>query len=81
MVTKLDGFLTTFAARNIADDEELAALVRDAKDAMHGLDPAEIRKNEGLKDAVKGQFDALKTKMDEMVMEKPGRQFSFETEE
>ena len=81
MLTKLDSFMTSFADRNIADDEELAALVKDAKTVMRGIDVKELRKEEGLRDALRGQMDELKGKLDSMIIDKPSRAFASGTEE
>ena len=81
MLEKLDEFLTTFAARNIADDQELSTLVKQAKDALFCVDATSLRKNEALRDVVKGQFDDLKAQLDAMVIDQPTRAFSFETED
>ena len=63
MLEKLDEFLTTFAARNIADDQELGALVKQAKEALVCVDATSLRKNDALRDVVKGQFDDLKAQL------------------
>jgi len=81
MLSKLDTFMTSFADRNIADDQELAALVKEAKLVMTGVDVNSLRKEEGLRDALRGQMDELKGKLDSMVIDKPARAFSSETEE
>jgi hypothetical protein len=81
MLGKLDAFITTFEDRNISDDEELAALVKEAKSVMNGVDVKELRKEEGLREAFRGQVDQLKAKLDTMIIDKPARAFSPETEE
>jgi hypothetical protein len=81
MLTKLDSFMTSFADRNIADDKELAALVKEAKLVMHGVDAKSLRKEEGLREAFKGQMDSLKSKLDSMVIDRPSRAFASDTEE
>jgi hypothetical protein len=81
MLSKLDKFMTSFADRNIADDEELAELVKEAKVVMTGVDVNALRKEEGLREALRGQMDQLKGKIDSMVIDKPSRAFSSGTEE
>jgi|TARA_R110000824_G_scaffold32908_3_gene106086 hypothetical protein len=81
MLDKLDTFMTTFAARNIADDDELTELVKEAKRAMVGIDAKSLRKEEALRDAFKGEVSDLKSKLDKMVIDKPSRVFSGSTEE
>jgi hypothetical protein len=81
MLTKLDSFMTSFADRNIADDEELASLVKEARAVMHGVDVKELRKEDVVREALRGQMDELKGKLDLMVIDKPSRAFASETEE
>ena len=81
MLTKLDSFMTTFADRNIANDDELADLVKKAKNVMHGIDAEVLRKEEGVREVFKEQMDGLKNELDTMVIDKPTRAFSADTEE
>ncbi len=75
MFEKLDGFLTTFANRNIADDAELQGLVSDAQEAMVGVEPSLLRTDDAMRDAVRTKFGELKTKLDTMVVDRPSRAF------
>jgi len=81
MLDKLDTFMTTFAARNIADDAELTGLVKEAKLVMSGVDAKTLRKEESIRDAFKEQVGGLKAKLDAMVIDRPARAFATGTEE
>ncbi len=78
MVDNMNEFLSSFDARNIADDAELTGLVKKARDLMQGVLPDALRKNEGLRDSVKAGFDKIKAGLDQMLTEKPKRQFYFD---
>lgn len=81
MLTKLDSFMTSFADRNIADDQELAELIKDTKNVMHGIDADVLRKEDGIREDFKTQMDELKEKLDTMIIDKPSRAFASDVEE
>jgi hypothetical protein len=77
-VEKMQNFLKTFDARNITGDEELAAIVEQAKGIMNGVDAKALRKEDALRDAIAGQFERIRTAMAGMVVNKPKRLISFD---
>jgi phage tail tube protein FII len=71
-------FLATFEARNVTDDKELAALVKQAKGLLKGVDADSLRDDEKTKARVAKGMQAIKSTLDGMVTEKPNRSFQFE---
>lgn len=80
LVSNVREFLETFNARNIVEDGELAALVRQAQDIVGGgaLSAQMLRDNDGLRDRVHGQFAELKTALDGMMINRPRRKIAFD---
>lgn len=79
-VEKLGEFLRYSSARNVTNDEELAALTKSAADLLQGLDVAAVKKQDGYRAAVRESFEVIQTKLDELV-ETKGRSISFTPEE
>ncbi len=77
-LTKLQDFLTTFEARNLANDADLDSLVQQARNLVDGMDPATIKKNASVQDAVKSGFTAIQQQLDSMMTERPSRKITFE---
>jgi hypothetical protein len=78
LVLNLKGFLEDFNARNIADDTDLAALVDQARAALAGRTPEELRNAPMIRDQVQARMSEIKTALGNMITTRPGRKFSFE---
>lgn len=73
----LEDFLSTFNARNIADDVELQALVEKARNVVKGVDPDLLRNEDFVRITVKDGFDQINKQLDQMIVDKPARRFDF----
>ena len=73
----IDDFLSTFNARNIADDGELQKLVTKARDVLKGIDPEILRNEDDTRKVVKEGFDQINKALDTMIVDKPARRFDF----
>jgi vacuolar-type H+-ATPase subunit H len=73
----VDDFLSTFDARNIADDDELQALVKKARGVLHNVDADDLRNEDFVRITVKDGFDKINKQLDEMIVTKPARRFDF----
>jgi hypothetical protein len=76
-VLRAQDFLDTFAARNLTDDVELAALVEQARALVKGADPETLRQNTTLRETVKTGFSEIQTAMAPMLTARPRRSVSF----
>lgn len=74
----VEDFLSTFSARNLADDSELQELVTKARDVMRGIDPEILRNEDDTRQIVKDGFEQINKQLDQMIVDKPTRRFDFE---
>ena len=79
-IENIQGFLETFNAKNVMNDQELAALVSKAQTVMAGVGDAnefseQIRTDDGLRERMAEQFGGLKSAIDEMIINRPARKF------
>lgn len=77
-VEKLTTFLDTFAARNVANDRELAALVERAREVMKGVDVEQMRSDDTLRARVLSSFETLKAEIEPMVVKRSARKITLE---
>jgi hypothetical protein len=80
-MAKIFEFLEAFRSRNVANDLELDALVRRARDVLQGVDMNALRKQDDLRTQVRAQFEELKARAEALAKEPPGRLISFSDEE
>lgn len=75
----VEDFLSTFNARNIADDAELKKLVDQARKVMldNGVDAEGLRNDDYVRTVVKDGFDTINKQLDQMIIDKPERKFDF----
>jgi len=70
----LSDFIYTFPAKNnVAEDEQLLALVNQAKALAAGVAPEAVRTNEELSAKLREGFTKLKAEVDTLVVEAPSR--------
>jgi hypothetical protein len=79
-VQKVADFLHTFNFRNIVDDAELDTLVAQARSLLEGKDADAIRRSAVAMSEVVSGFAELKSSLDPLVGEKPGRLIDFDDE-
>jgi hypothetical protein len=79
-VTKLKEYLDLFSARNIADDDELAELVKQAKGVLNGKTPDDLRTNITTRQMVKTEVARLANAAAQLVDKLPSRLISFDDE-
>jgi hypothetical protein len=78
LVKNFDEFAATFAARNIADDRELADLVERARGVMAGVSAKDLRTEEALRAAVARSMADLKRDIEPLIVDRPSRMYSDE---
>lgn len=77
MVGNLREFLRTFGARNISDDQELAALAKQAELLLAGVDAETLREGPTTRDRVREGMEKIKQTLDTLVVNAPtGRRYS-----
>jgi hypothetical protein len=80
MVTKLTEFFGYFGARNLVGDDELAALVEQARESMKGVTAQVLRTDEVTRASVKDTLDQIKKEMDSNLMVRPSRRLILDRE-
>jgi hypothetical protein len=75
-ITNITEFLENFQNRNITNDLELEKLVGQAQAVLGGIDGVDVlRKDEGVREVVKEQFEKLTAAVDELIVKEPRRKF------
>ena len=79
-------FLRIFEMKNLADDKELAAVVRDARALLNGVDAKELangrRKDAAaFRSALKADFEKVAQNLNGLIVAKPARAITFDEEE
>lgn len=80
-IDNIKEFLTLFRDRNITDDQELDALVAKAQSILEGVDPADLRTKEPIRDSVTKGFSTIKDELDKMMVAAGSRRIVFDEEE
>jgi hypothetical protein len=80
LVLNLKEFMDNFAARNIADDADLKALVDQASAILGNKSAEELRKSPAYRQDIAKGLSTIKEKLDGMVVCAPIRKFSFDDE-
>ena len=73
MFGRFQEFLDNFASRNIFQDDELSALVAQAKNYISGLDSTTVKSNGWLKNTLADEMSKLKTQIDSAIEDMPRR--------
>ncbi len=81
MVDNVKEFLSDFEHKNIIDDAELAALVKQANEIMDGVTAKDLRTDEGFRDFTREQFSNMKGVLDAMMKDAPSRKFHLRAED
>ena len=76
----LAGFMQIFEMRNIADDAELAALVKTARELMAGKD-REILKDDDVRQQIAQGFGTMADKLDTMIIDRGTRAIQLDDDE
>lgn len=79
LLSNLTDFLDGFDARNIAQDDGLAALVDQARAIVAGKSP-EMLRTPIVAETVRASLEEVKTKIDGLLTSAPGRKFDFTSE-
>lgn len=81
LLTGLGDFLTLADVRNVTGNAQLTELTGKLRSALSGVDAKSLRKVEGMKEALLGQFKAVGDQLDELVIAKPTRKMLVMVEE
>ena len=81
MVENFTEFADLFAARNLTNDAELAALVEKAQKVMSGVDAKALRTDADIKQRVTEGFAEIKANLETMVVNRPARAMTLADEE
>jgi hypothetical protein len=66
-VLKFQEFLSFFEARNLTNDDDLAALTRQARELITGVDPEVLRKDGALRDKLAESFENIRKETEGLV--------------
>ena len=78
LIQNIEAFCGSFANRNIYRDGELEKLVEQARAAVRGVAPQQLRDNEGLRDKVAKTLTVVQQQMDDLLTTKPTRRITFD---
>lgn len=74
-------FLRSFNSRNVVDDRELGEIMAQVGKMLEGVDADQLRKEEGLRDAVRARATEICSRLDGMVTARPKRDITFDEAE
>src|SRR2546425_7637984 len=80
-VSNLVDFLANFEFRNVTDDNELQALVAQARQLLQGVNADDLRTTGELRTKVQQGISEIAAQLDTMLMRTGGRKFRFDDEE
>lgn len=80
-VAKIQQFLTTFDAKNIGNDEEMAAIVAQAREILSGVDPVKLRKDDDIRQYVQQGFARIQERLNPLVVDAESRMYVDDEEE
>jgi hypothetical protein len=73
LVTNFTEYLEMFEPRNVVDDKQLAELVAKCKGVLGGVKADDLRDTPQMRKAVTASLEQVKSVLDQMVVDKPGR--------
>lgn len=73
LVTNFTEYLEMFEPRNVVDDKQLAELVSKCKGVLAGVKADDLRDTPKMRQAVTASLSQVKSVLDQMVVDKPGR--------
>ena len=79
-VKNLNEFFDRFSEMDLGSSDELRELVEQAQQAVNGVDPNSIRKDQALRDALSGKLKAVGEQLEKSLVAKPKRAIVFEDE-
>jgi hypothetical protein len=80
-VEGLREFFDDFTERNLADNNELAAIVGRGKALLSGVDVDSLRNNLGIREQVQAGLADIKEQLDKLVVDKPLRQIQLDDDD
>jgi hypothetical protein len=72
-IEKMTAFLDDFPFKDVGGDEEIKGLLTKTRQILDGVEAKDIRKQEGLRNAVRGAFEGFKAEIDALVEKAPRR--------
>ena len=76
-VENLNGWLSTFDARNIVDDDQLSRIVGQARELLDGADPESLRRAPMIQRMVRDGLLAVRQRLEQLTTTR-GRRFNFD---
>lgn len=80
-VKNLNEFFDRFGEMDLGSSDELRELVDQAQQAVNGVDPNSIRKDQALRDSLSGKLKAVGEQLEKSLVAKPKRAIVFEDEQ
>lgn len=78
MLGNIREFLALFQSRNLADDAELAVLVKNAEAAVAGVSTEDLRESASVRKTTREAFSQIQLTLDGMMQNRPQRSITFE---
>lgn len=80
-VAKIQQFLSTFDAKNIGNDEEMARIVAEARQILSGVDPQKLRKDDDIRAYVQQGFARIQEQLNPLVVDADSRMYVDDDED
>lgn len=80
LITKMQGWLDVFDARNLTNDAELKSLVTKARQMIAGVDPDTIRSGDVLRKELSEEFRSMTEQLDQAIVDLPSRRLRIDEE-
>lgn len=74
-VAKIQQFFSTFDAKNIGNDEEMAAIVAQGRELLKGVDPQKLRKDDDIRAYVQQGFAQIQERLNPLVVDADSRMY------
>lgn len=74
-IKNVEAFFEEFNSKNIADDNELAALIEKAKGVLHGVNPDALRSNDDTRETVLAAMSEIQKTLDDSLIVYGGRKY------
>jgi len=73
VITQLGEFFSRFRELNVGSSPKLEELVALAQRAVRGVQPQELRDNDGLREHIAGKLSAVQGQLDLLMVDRPRR--------
>lgn len=77
LTKNMTDWFSLFDARNLANDEQLKAMVTKARNVVEGIDLESLRDSEDMRAGLAKEFGGIQAEIDVAIIERPARKMDF----